>query len=131
MDTLNPKWNIFNAGSVRNNIKVQNERQQQALLTYEKSVLTALEDVENSIVSYARELDRRQQLENAVGASLEAVDLAKELYQGGLRDFNYVLDTQRALFVQQDSLAASNAEVTSNLIRLYKAIGGGWDAPIL
>ena len=122
------KWNIFNAGSVRNNIKVQNERQQQALLAYEKSVLTALEDVENSIVSYARELDRRQQLENAVRASLEAVDLAKELYQGGLRDFNYVLDTQRALFVQQDSLAASNAEVTSNLIRLYKAIGGGWDA---
>ena len=120
-------WNIFNAGSVRNNIEVQNERQQQALLTYEKSVLIALEDVENGIVAYARELDRREELKKAVAASLEAVDMARELYRGGLRDFNYVLDTQRTLFAQQDSLAASDAEVTFNLIRLYKAIGGGWE----
>lgn len=121
-------WNIFNAGSVRNNIAVQNERQQQALLAYEKSVLTALEEVENAIVSYARELDRRVELKRAVTASLEAVALAGDLYRSGLRDFNYVLDTQRTLFNQQDNLAASDAEVTSNLIRLYKAIGGGWDA---
>jgi NodT family efflux transporter outer membrane factor (OMF) lipoprotein len=120
-------WNIFNAGSVRNNIEVQNERQKQALLAYEKSVLTALEDVENAIVSYARELDRREELKKAVTASLEAVDLAGDLYRSGLRDFNYVLDTQRTLFTQQDNLATSDAEVTSNLIRLYKAIGGGWD----
>jgi NodT family efflux transporter outer membrane factor (OMF) lipoprotein len=122
-------WNIFNAGSVRNNIEVQNERQQQALLAYEKSVLTALMDVENAIVSYARELDRREELRKAVDASLEAVEIAGELYRGGLRDFNYVLDTQRSLFTQQDNLAASDAEVTSNLIRLYKAVGGGWDEP--
>lgn len=125
------KWNVFNAGSVRNNIKVQNERQQQVLLAYEKAVLTALEDVENAIVAYARELDRREELKNAVAASLEAVTMARELYRGGLRDFNYVLDTQRSLFVQQDRLAASDAEVTSNLIRIYKAIGGGWDTSVL
>jgi outer membrane protein TolC len=87
--------------------------------------------VENAIISYARELDRREELKKAVAASLEAVDMAGGLYRSGLRDFNYVLDTQRTLFNQQDNLAASDAEVTSNLIRLYKAIGGGWDASSL
>jgi NodT family efflux transporter outer membrane factor (OMF) lipoprotein len=122
------QWNIFSRGSERNIITVQNERQKQALLNYEKSVLTALEETENALVAYARELDRGQELQRAVTASQKAVRLAESMYKDGLRDFSHVLDAQRSLFAQEDQLAASNADVTGNLIRLYKALGGGWVA---
>jgi outer membrane protein TolC len=121
------QWNIFNAGSVRSNIKVQSERQNQALIEYEQSILQALEDVENAMVDYARELDRRESLKQAVEAGRKSVNLAESLYKDGLRDFIYVLDAQRALFAAEDSLSVSSAEVTANLIRLYKALGGGWN----
>lgn len=120
------QWNIFNAGSVRSNITVQNERQRQALFNYEKSVLRALEEVENAMVSYARELDRRRELQRAVAASRQSVRLARTMYMDGLRDFSHVLDSQRNLFLQEDQLAESHAAVTAHLIRLYKALGGGW-----
>lgn len=121
------QWNIFNAGSVRNNITVQNERQKQALLDYEKSVLIAIEEIENGMVAYAQELDRNQGLRQAAAASKEAVRLAKSMYKDGLRDFNHVLTTQKNLFSQEDQLAESDADISGNLIRLYKALGGGWD----
>ena len=120
------QWNIFSAGSVRNNITVQNERQKQALLNYEKSVLTALEDVENAMVAYARELDRHENIQKAVSASGESVRFSESMYKDGLTDFSRVLDAQRALFTLEDQLADSEAEITRNLIRLYKALGGGW-----
>ena len=121
------QWNIFNAGSVRSNIKVQNERQKQALIKYEQTILQALEEVENAMVAYARELDRQEFLKQAVTATRKSADLAESLYKDGLKDSIYVLDAQRALFAAEDQLAVSSAEVTANLIRLYKALGGGWD----
>jgi len=121
------RWNIFNAGSVRSNIRVQNERQKQSLIGYERSILIALEEVENAMVAYARELDRREFLEQAAAASRKSANLAESLYKDGLKDFIHVLDAQRAQFASEDLLAVSNAQVTSNLIRLYKALGGGWN----
>jgi NodT family efflux transporter outer membrane factor (OMF) lipoprotein len=121
------QWSIFNAGSVRSNIEVQSERQNQALIEYEQTILQALEDVENAMVGYARELDRRESLKQTVEAARKSADLAESLYKDGLRDFIYVLDAQRALFAAEDSLAVSSAEITANLIRLYKALGGGWN----
>ena len=97
------------------------------MLEYEKSILTALEDVENAMVAYARELDRLESLKKAVSASTESVHFAESMYKDGLTDFSRVLDAQRNLFTQEDQLADSDAEITRNLIRLYKALGGGWD----
>lgn len=129
--TIGPafQWNIFNAGSVRSNIEVQSERQNQALIEYEQTILQALEEVENAMIAYARELDRRDSLETTVASAKKSADLAESLYKDGLRDFIYVLDAQRTLFAAEDSLAVSSAEVTANLIRLYKALGGGWSPP--
>jgi NodT family efflux transporter outer membrane factor (OMF) lipoprotein len=121
------QWNVFNAGSVRSNIDVQSERQQQALLAYELTVLRALEEAENAMTDYARELDRQAHLRQAASAARNAADIAESLYMDGLRDYIYVLDAQRALFALEDSLASSSAQVAANLIRLYKALGGGWD----
>ena len=119
-------WNIFDGGRIRQNIKVQSALQEQALLSYEASLLTALEDVENALTAYAKEQTRRQSLAEASRAAQRAVELAQNQYTSGLIDFQAVLDAQRALLSLQDQLAQSKGAVTSNLISLYKALGGGW-----
>jgi NodT family efflux transporter outer membrane factor (OMF) lipoprotein len=121
------QWNIFNTASVRSNIKVQNERQKQALIAYEQTILQALEEVENAMVAYARELDRQAALKQAVAATRKSAHLAESLYKDGLKDFISVLDAQRSLFAVEDQSTISSAEVSANLIRLYKALGGGWN----
>lgn len=119
-------WAIFKAGAIRQNIEVQSALHEQALIKYEAAILSALEDVENALVAYAAEQNRRDDLREAVQAAQKAVELAKYKYQSGLTDFNNVLEAQRSLFTFQDQLAQSNRTVTSNLVRLYKALGGGW-----
>jgi NodT family efflux transporter outer membrane factor (OMF) lipoprotein len=119
-------WNIFDAGKIRQNIEVQNALQEQSLIQYEQAVLTALADVENALVAYTREQARMHSLREASLAAQRASDLAQSQYASGLIDFQVVLSAQRALLSLQDQLASSEADVSSNLIRLYKAVGGGW-----
>lgn len=123
-------WTIFNAGSIRQNINVQSALQEQALIRYEATILTALEEVENALTAYANEQIRRQSLLEATEAAQNAMALARDQYSSGLIDFQVVLDTQRSLLSLQDELAINEGEVTSNLISLYKALGGGW-TPLL
>ena len=120
------RWNIFDGGRVRNNIKAQDALTEQALVRYERTVLAGLEDVENAIVAYARERERRKILARAVVAAQRSAEIVEEAYKIGLTDFQNVLDTQRSLFVQQDEIAKSEGDVTQNLIRIYRALGGGW-----
>lgn len=119
-------WPVFNAGRIRQNIAVQNALQEQALAFYEAAILAAFEEVENAIVAYAEEQGRRQALIEASQAAQRAADLAESQYSSGLIDFQVVLDAQRAQLSFESQLVVSEAEVTSNLIRLYKALGGGW-----
>jgi len=119
-------WPIFNAGAIRRNIAVQTALQEQALIAYEATVLRVLQEVENALIAYGEEQLRRASLVKASDAAARAVDLATDRYQSGLEAFQTVLDSQRSLLSLQDQLAASEGEVTSNLIRLYKALGGGW-----
>jgi len=119
-------WPLFDAGAIRSNIDVQTALQQQALTRYEAAVLTALEDVENALVAYAQEQHRRQSLTEATEAARRAVDLAKKQYSSGLIEFNNVLIAQRSLLSIEDQLVVSESGVTSNLIALYKSLGGGW-----
>jgi multidrug efflux system outer membrane protein len=119
-------WALFDGGAIRQNIKVQSALQEQALLRYESSILSALEEVENALVSYANEQTRMDSLSNAAEAARKAVELAIQQYETGLMDFSSVLDAQRALLSFENQLAQSRGTVTSNLIRVYKALGGGW-----
>jgi len=127
-DRIGPSfsWNIFDAGAIRKNIEVQNALQEQALLKYEAAILNALEDVENALVAYAQDQYRRQSLTQATQAAERAVDLALKQYSSGIIDFQDTLEAQRSLLSFQDQLAESDGTVTSNLISLYKALGGGW-----
>jgi multidrug efflux system outer membrane protein len=119
-------WAIFRGGAIRQNIEVQSALQEQSLIAYEASILTALEEVENALVAYVEVQHRRQSLSEATQAAQKAVELAQHKYQGGLTDFNNVLDAQRSLLSFQEQLAQSEGNVASNLVRLYKALGGGW-----
>ena len=119
-------WRIFDAGAIRRNIDIQNAIQEQYLAIYEGTVLGALEEVENALTAYAEEQLRRDHLEKAVNAAQRAANLAQDRYAAGLVDFTSVLDAQRSLLSFQDDLAQSEGMVTTNLITLYKALGGGW-----
>jgi NodT family efflux transporter outer membrane factor (OMF) lipoprotein len=119
-------WAIFDAGAIRQNIKVQSELQEQALLEYESTVLGALEEVENALVAYVNEQSKMESLDKAMQAAQSAVELAWQEYQAGIIDFTDVLTVQQSLLSLQNQLAQSRGTVTSNLIRLYKALGGGW-----
>jgi NodT family efflux transporter outer membrane factor (OMF) lipoprotein len=121
------QWNIFDAGRIRANIKVQNARQEQALANYEQTVLASFEDVENALVGYAKEQVRRRSLEDAVKSSQESLRLANQLYANGLANFINVLDAERSMYQAQDQLVQSECSVSANLIALYKALGGGWE----
>ena len=117
---------IFTGGRIRSNIAVQDARLQQAATQYESVVLKSLEDVENALVSYSREQDRRAKLQQAVDESRLAVELANELYLRGLGDFLSVLEAQKSRYELEDELAHSETSVVVNLVALYKALGGGW-----
>ncbi|HZE96988.1 MAG TPA: efflux transporter outer membrane subunit [Planctomycetota bacterium] len=122
------RWPIFAGGRIRSQIAVQDAQQEQALAFYEKSVLNALEDVENALVAYLREGDRLRRLEEAVAANRKSVELADDLYRKGLTSFIDVLDAQRAAYINEAERARSQADVTLNLVALYKALGGGWES---
>ena len=119
-------WAVFDAGAIRKNIEVQSALQEQALIQYETAVLSALEEVENALVAYANEQVRRQSLLEASQAAQRAAKLARDRYAAGLIDFQVVLDADRSLLSLQSQMAESDGKVTSNLIALYKVLGGGW-----
>jgi outer membrane protein TolC len=124
-------WNIFDAGAIRRNIEAQSAVQEQFLLSYEAAILGALAEVENALTAYAEEQLRKERLADAVDAAFLAEELASQQYSAGLTDFTTVLDAQRSLLSFDDQLALSDGTVTSNLIRLYKALGGGWTQQFL
>jgi multidrug efflux system outer membrane protein len=119
-------WEVFNMGRTRSNIAQQEALQEQSLIVYEKTVLTALQEVENALIALNKEQEHRKALVDAVAFNEKAVDLSVKLYTEGQTDFLNVLQAQRALFVTQDALAQSTQTVSTDLIALYKALGGGW-----
>ncbi|HPO13550.1 MAG TPA: efflux transporter outer membrane subunit [Candidatus Hydrogenedentes bacterium] len=121
-------WAILNAPRIWSNVKLQNARQEQALHQYQKIVLTALEETENSLVAYTNEQQRYTSLTKAADANRRAVSMANELYTKGLVDFLNVLDGQRSLYEAEDQLMQSRTTVLTNLVALYKVLGGGWDS---
>jgi len=119
-------WPLLNGGQVRRNIEVQSALQEQKLIQYRSTVLAALEEVENGLTAYVEEQRRQQALTEAAQAARAAAGLALDKYKGGLQDFSTVLDAQRSQLSFEDQLAQSRGAVSSDLVRIYKALGGGW-----
>lgn len=125
------RWNLFTAGRVRNAIRVQEARTEQAFQAYEQKILMALEEVESAMVSYVKSQQRQDSLRRAVAAAEQSVRLVQALYRAGLTDFQNVLNMEQALTRQQDELAANEGDTVKSLVRLYKALGGGWTVDVV
>ncbi|HSH43078.1 MAG TPA: efflux transporter outer membrane subunit [Arenicellales bacterium] len=117
---------LFDAGRIRSNIEVRDALVAQARIAWESAVLTALEEVENALISLANTAQRYERLTLAAASSRRALAYARQQYAAGLIDFQTVLDSQRTVLDIEDQLAASRGEQSIALIRLYKALGGGW-----
>jgi NodT family efflux transporter outer membrane factor (OMF) lipoprotein len=117
---------IFQGGRLRAQLEAQDAVREQALLSYEQAVLTALREVEDVLVALVRNRERAEALERAVEAARNAALLARQRYSAGVIDFQSVVDTERSVLLLEDSLASTRAEGIFALIRLYKALGGGW-----
>jgi outer membrane protein TolC len=121
------EWNIFNYGRLKNNVRLQDAAFQQLLEDYRQAVIQAQGEVENAIIAF---LKTRQQLEAfqlAESAARRAYDISSEQYQDGLVDFNTVLNTLRTLFSQQEQLVVTQGTVATNLVDVYRSLGGGWE----
>lgn len=120
-------WRVFDAGRIRAGIEAAKARTEQAAAGYAQTVYGALQEVEAALVEYANERVRYGALADAVTQNRQAVDLGNELYTRGLGDFLSVLVAERALYVSEDDLVASQANVSAAVVALYKALGGGWE----
>jgi multidrug efflux system outer membrane protein len=119
-------WNLFDMGRTRSNIEQQRALQDQSLITYQQTVLTALQEVENSLIASAKEDEHCRALREAVAANRKAVELATTLYTQGNTDFLNVLNAQRSLYASEDALIQSTGNVSTDLVAIFKALGGGW-----
>ena len=124
-------WAAFDLGRVQSQVAQAHARNDVALATYEQTVLKALEDTENSLITHARARDSLIHVQDAAAASAKAAKLARTRYEGGYVGFLEVLDAERTQLVAEDQLAQSRTQTATSLIAVYKALGGGWEqAPL-
>ncbi|MDR0673377.1 MAG: efflux transporter outer membrane subunit [Zoogloeaceae bacterium] len=119
---------LFDGGRIQDQIDIQDAVQEQALVSYEQTLLAALEDVENALSSYATGRQREASRARAALSARNAATLASQMYQTGLADFQKVLDTQRSQLSSEDGLVTARSDILIAIIQLYKALGGGWEA---
>ena len=127
----NIDWSIFSAGKVQSNIKLQRILTEQAEVTFHQTVLTALQDVDNAAFAYAKEKEHHDTLAEEVKAYEQVVTLSIRLYADGNSDFLNVIVAQRSLYQAQDALVQSEGALSIDVVAIYKALGGGWNAPAI
>ena len=118
---------IFEGGRLKATLALRKEQEKEAAILYEKTVLNAWHEVDNALSAYDAEQRRRDQLVKAVEDNQRAVSLAQDRYAQGVSDFLEVLDAQRNLLATQQSLADSTTAIDTDLVTIYKALGGGWE----
>jgi outer membrane protein, multidrug efflux system len=117
---------LFDGGAAKAQVRSQEAALEQARVNYQAVVLNALQEVEDALVALRGNRERLQRLQSASESAEQAALLANQRYSSGLVDFQTVLETQRSLLSTQDSLASTRAELSADHVRLYKALGGGW-----
>lgn len=118
------RWNLFDGGRLKHRIAALTATAEAEQRGYEQVLLRALEEAENAMTAFVFEQARRSALQQAAREARRAVDLAQTQYREGLSDFQSVLDSERTAAVIEDDLAASEAAIATNLIAMWKALGG-------
>jgi NodT family efflux transporter outer membrane factor (OMF) lipoprotein len=117
---------ILNRRSLKGKLKLQNALLDQYEISYDSTLLGAVKDVENSLLAFGQDQVKRKSLASAAQSAGQAAKISRELYASGLKDFLTVLDSERTLLTVQNNLVQTDATVDTDLIQLYKALGGGW-----
>jgi NodT family efflux transporter outer membrane factor (OMF) lipoprotein len=120
-------WPLLNYGRLQNAVRIEDARFQQSILLYHDTVLRAAREVEDAVAGFLNSQTAIVYEQNAVTSAKRSVELSLVMYREGAADFQRVLDAQRSLLQQQNNLAQTSSSVTTNLIALYKALGGGWE----
>ncbi|WP_367143199.1 efflux transporter outer membrane subunit [Pantoea stewartii] len=118
---------LFQGGRLVSSVKLARAQQASAALDYRQTVLTALQDVENALVSYRADQQRVTALDETTGALQRTFDLASDSYRQGLSTFLEVLDAQRQLAQAEEQATQARMQSGLDLVALYKALGGGWE----
>jgi NodT family efflux transporter outer membrane factor (OMF) lipoprotein len=117
---------ILNRRSLKAQVKLQNALLDQYEISYDSTLLGAVKDVENSLLAFGQDQARRKSLASATQSAEQATEISRELYSSGLKDFLTVLDSERTMLTVENNLVQTDAAVDTDLIQLYKALGGGW-----
>ncbi len=120
------RWDVFNYGRLRNQVRAEDARFQAAVAVYRQTVLTAAREAEDAIAAFVNARARQEKLRHSYEAARRSVALSLLQYREGLVGYQRVLDSQRSLLVAQDALTRVRGDVAIQLVRLYKALGGGW-----
>ncbi len=119
-------WNLLNYGRIKNNVRAQDAAYQALIANYQNTVLTAYSEVESAMVAYAQARKQVGFYQQSVDASRKAAEIAVSQYTDGIADYSRVLNTQTALLRSQANLIEARQQVSSNLVAVYKGLGGGW-----
>jgi len=120
-------WDIFNYGRITNQVRVEDARFQQLIADYRSTVLNAAKEAEDATISFLKAQEQRDELQQTYEAAKRSTELSLYQYREGLVDYQRVLDSQRNLVTSQENLARVSGDIATNLIALYKALGGGWE----
>ena len=120
------QWNILNYGQITNKVRAQDAVFQQAILSYQNTVLRAQKEVEDALIAYLNAQLVTASLTTAVAAAKRSAELALIQYREGQTDYTTVLTAQQTLLSQEDQLATAQGSIPQGLIALYRAFGGGW-----
>ena len=119
-------WPFFNYDRIRNNVRVEDARLQQALIAYQETVIQAAGETENALTFHVSTLKQDRILQEGVVAAGRSADLSLLRYQEGFADYQRVLNAQQSLFGQQQRYAANRGDIVRSLIAIYRSLGGGW-----
>ncbi|MBW7898826.1 MAG: efflux transporter outer membrane subunit [Candidatus Brocadia sp. BROELEC01] len=121
------QWPFFNYGRIKNNVRVQDARFQQLIVNYKNTVLRAAQESEDALIGFLKAQEAATFTQNSVNAARRSVEIALVQYREGAVDYQRVLDTQRVLLQEEIRLTETRSSIATNLIALYKALGGGWE----
>jgi outer membrane protein TolC len=125
------QWNILNYGRIINNMRLQDAKFQEFVTIYRRMVLQAAEEAEVGMSHFLQEQDRSKLLDESVSSLQLAVNTVVKQYAAGGIDFTRVSQIEQNLVIQQDAQAASHGQVAQGLIEVYRALGGGWQTPMV
>ena len=120
-------WNILNYGRLRNNVRIQDARYQQTIVNYQNTVLTAYQEVEDAMVGFIQAREESGIRAEGAQSAKRSTEISNVQYREGSVDFQRVIDSERALVLQQDLWTQARGDISLNLIAMYKALGGGWE----